>query len=188
MTTNGELIQQTLRLPRGLWADLEETVILHDRQFLTEVARSLGLPVGDVLRRCLGTGAATAVPVLWGSCADGDAGSRCPWWECRGYLWRPCPRPRLSATLPCAIHERSTPCPMALLESDPYLRRLPTYSPIRHEGVLYWWDATAKASPVLREDGSVVPDVKIRRCKHADRSVLVWASVQTKENCQTSEQ
>lgn len=182
MTTNGELLQQTLRLPRGLWADLEDTVILHDRQFLTEVARSLGLPVGDVLRRCLGTGAPQAVPVLWGACAGAE---RCPWWECRGYLWRPCPRPRLSPTLPCAIHERSTPCPLALLETDPYIRQLPTYSPVRHEGVLYWWDPTG-AGPVLCEDGSVVPDVEIRRCDFRGRSVLVW--VQIKEICQTTEQ
>ena len=35
----------TFRIPRGLWRDLEETVIQQDRQFLSEVARQLGLPV-----------------------------------------------------------------------------------------------------------------------------------------------
>jgi hypothetical protein len=182
MTTNDELLRQTLRLPRGLWADLEETVILHDRQFLTEVARSLGLPVADVLRRCLGTGAPQSVPVLWGSCTSSRV--RCPWWECHGQLWRPCPRPRLSESMPCAIHERSTPCPMTILATDPSLKELPIYEPIRHEGDLYWWDPTG-VGPVLYEDGTVVPDVKIRRCEYKDRRILVW--VQIKGMDQTTE-
>ena len=36
-----------LRIPHGLWKDLEDTVIQQDRQFLTEVARNLGLPVKE---------------------------------------------------------------------------------------------------------------------------------------------
>lgn len=184
-TTSNDIIKQTLRLPRGLWSDLEETVILYDRQFLTEVARSLGLPVGDVLRRCLGTGAPQTVPILWGSCADAEEkGARCPWWECRGYLWRPCPRPRLTASLPCAIHERSTPCPLALLDTDPYLRKLPTYEPLQHEGDLYWWDPKGTL-PLLTEDGISIDDVTIRRCKYRGKDVLVW--VKAKETTPPTE-
>ena len=145
---------QTLRIPRGLWEDLQSTVLQQDRQFLTEVARTLGLPVPEVLRRCLGAGAPTAVPLLW-SDPKTDEPDQCPWWECHGDgLWRRCPRLRLSATLPCQIHERCTPCPLARLHSDEVIQAMPFYMPVRRGALLYWVDPTGVAPP-YREDGTV---------------------------------
>jgi hypothetical protein len=142
----------TLRIPRGLWADLEETVIQQDRQFLSEVARSLGLPVQEVLRRCLGTGATTSIPTLW---TDGSEPTACPWWECHGDgLWRRCPRQRLTAKMPCPIHERSTPCPLARPDTDPVIRALRRVEPVLWNDELFWVDPTG-AEPAFREDGTV---------------------------------
>lgn len=148
---------QTLRLPRSLWKDLEDTVIQQDRQFLTEVARTLGLPVSEVLRRCLGTGAPQVVPVLWANPLEsGTEPECCPWWEFHGDgLWRRCPRLRLSGTLPCQIHERCTPCPLARLDSDPVIRALPVVLPVRWEGSLYWINPADTSAPPYREDGTV---------------------------------
>jgi hypothetical protein len=151
--------QQTisLRVPRGLWQDLEETVIQQDRQFLTEVARSLGLPVAEVLRKCLGTGGATqSIPVLWSEYGQTEAPEACPWWDCHGDgLWRRCPRLRLSASLPCALHERWSPSTStARIDTDPFLRTLPVRTPVSWKGTLYWVDPTA-TDPPLREDGTV---------------------------------
>ena len=133
----------TLRIPRGLWADLQETVIQQDRQFLSEVARSLGLPVAEVLRKCLGTGAPQVCPILWAPAAfltDNEGSHTCPWWELRGSLWRPCPRMRLSPTLPCQIHERCVPCPLTCLGSDPALAALPRLKPAQDKDQLFWYD------------------------------------------------
>lgn len=195
MTSESLCTFQTLRLPRGLWRDLEETVIQQDRQFLTFMARELGLPVQDVLRRCLGTGAPQAVPVLWmphGATEEAEddadeetaaAAAVCPWWERHGDgLWRRCPRLRLSATLPCQIHERCTPCPLARLDSDPHLADIPVYKPIRHKGCLYWYDPMDSTAPVYGEDGSREPGVRIRRVRRkegeesedSEEPMLVW--------------
>jgi hypothetical protein len=188
MTSESLCTFQTLRLPRGLWRDLEETVIQQDRQFLTFMARELGLPVQEVLRRCLGTGAPQAVPVLWmphtateevdeEEDEDGVASSAaiCPWWECHGDgLWRRCPRLRLSATLPCQIHERCTPCPRARMDHDPHLADIPVYKPIRHKGRLYWFDPTDSAAPVYAEDGTREPGVCIRKVRSSEEPMLVW--------------
>lgn len=179
MTSESLCTFQTLRLPRGLWRDLEETVIQQDRQFLTFMARELGLPVPEVLRRCLGTGAAQSVPVLWMPPAateeaeeDDEAAAAakiCPWWECHGDgLWRRCPRLRLSATLPCQIHERCTPCPRARMDHDPHLAELPIYKPIQHKGRLYWFDPSDSTAPVYAEDGSHEPGVRIRRVQYQE--------------------
>jgi hypothetical protein len=162
----------SLRIPRGLWNDLEETIIHQDRQFLTEVARSLGLPVPEVLRRCLGTGAPQIVPLLW-SDPKTDEPDQCPWWECHGDgLWRRCPRLRLSATLPCQIHERCTPCPLARLHSDPVIQDLPFFLPVRMGDRLYWVDPTGVGSP-YREDGTVETEFTFRRITHKGRRIWV---------------
>lgn len=170
--TYNELQRLTLRIPRGLLADLEETVIQQDRQFLSEVARSLGLSVPEVLRRCLGTGAPVPVPVLWAPPATANSEPvACPWWECHGEgLWRPCPRLRLSPTMPCAVHERSVPCPLTKLASDPELKAMPTFDPVLHEGALYWVDPTG-VHPPFREDGTIETAGRIKRT-HA--GTYVW--------------
>jgi hypothetical protein len=157
--------RNTLRIPRSLWSDLEETVIQQDRQFLTDVARSLGLPVQEVLRKCLGTtGAPTSIPILWaGPKSEDEHDEICPWWECHGDgLWRRCPRIRLSDTMPCAIHERTTTHPMARLNSDPYIQGLGYRVPVWWQDALYWVDPDCVAPP-FREDGSVVTDGTFRR-------------------------
>jgi hypothetical protein len=147
--------RQVLRIPRGLWNDLEETVIQQDRQFLTTVARELGLPVNDVLRRCLGMGAPQPVPVLWGTPDLDSTTDLCPWWECHGQgLWRRCPRLRVAATMPCQIHERCTPCPLSRLDSDPEMRRMSWVIPLRVGEVLYWVDPENRLPP-RNEDGSL---------------------------------
>lgn len=161
---------QTLRLPRGLWADLEATVIQQDRQFLTEVARTLGLPVAEVLRRCLGTGAPQSVPILVG---DAESPGRCPWWQQYGDgLWRRCCRSRLSPTLPCAAHERSVPCPLTRLDSDPVIRALPRLQPARFGDRLLWYDP-ANVAPTYNEDGTVA-DGRVRAVSFRGRPVLTW--------------
>ena len=165
----------TLRLPRSLWQDLEETVIQQDRQFLTEVARTLGLPVSEVLRRCLGTGAPHPVPVLWANPLEAVP-EVCPWWDCHGEgLWRRCPRLRLSSTLPCQIHERCTPCPLARLDSDPIIRALPAVQPVRWRGSLYWINPANPDVPPFHEDGTIDYSGNFRLIGF--RGERVWARV-----------
>jgi hypothetical protein len=169
--------QITLRLPKGLWADLEETIIQQDRQFLTEVARSLGLPVPEVLRRVLGTGAPQPLPVLWTPpTATADDPTACPWWECHGALWRRCPRTRLSPTMPCPVHERSTPCPFTRLDSDPVIRALPWRTPVMSRGHLYWIDPTGEALP-LTEDGRPDTTCSFRWIHHRGKRILARVPV-----------
>jgi hypothetical protein len=158
---------QTLRIPRGLWADLEETTIQQDRQFLISVARELHLPVADVLRRCLGMGTMHGVPTLWGAPTE----ELCPWWDCHGDgLWRRCPRLRLSPTLPCQMHERCVPCPMARLDSDPFIRALPVSVAVRWDDTLYWVDPDGNART---EDGALCEHLRFRRVRFQGRQE--WA-------------
>lgn len=172
-STESLVVTQTLRLPRGLWQDLEETVIQQDRAFLGEVARSLGLPVQEVLRRCLGTGAQQTVPVLWAP-ATATRLDVCPWWECHGEgMWRRCPRLRLSPTLPCNIHERCTPCPLARLDSDPVIRELPWVQPVTWNNSVYWIDPTDPDAAARREDGTVETDFQFRFIEFKGRRTLV---------------
>jgi hypothetical protein len=171
------MITQTFRLPRGLWQDLEETVIHQDRAFLSDVARSLGLPVQEVLRRCLGTGAQQPVPVLWAPSSSTTLPT-CPWWECHGEgLWRRCPRLRLSPTLPCNIHERCTPCPLARLDSDPVIRDLPWSHPITWNNRVYWIDPTNSDTFAYREDGSIETDFRFRYVNFRGRRILFAAPI-----------
>ena len=150
-----------MRIPRGLWEDLVTATAQQDEQFLTEVARSLGLNPQEVKAKCLYVPPpadrpnarivpTVAVPVLLGPPATG----RCPWWECHGTgLWRRCPRARLTKTLPCAIHERCTPCPLTRLDNDPIIRALPTYAAARYKGQLFWYNPKDLKEPPFREDG-----------------------------------
>jgi hypothetical protein len=146
---------QTLRLPRGLWADIEETVIHQDRQFLTEVARSLGLPVADVLRKCLGTGADQKVTIV------GEDPGACPWWTETNGLWRSCTRLRLTPTTACQHHRNPVGC---RLGSD---LDLPDAVPLLFEGEIYYVGET-----VWREDGEIVP-LRFKRIGHLGRRLWV---------------
>jgi hypothetical protein len=169
------LSYHTFRIPRGLWKDLEETVIQQDRIFLMEVARSLGLSTQEVLRKCLGTGAPQSLPVLWTAHPDAEPDA-CPWWECHGEgLWRPCPRFRIAPALPCHIHERSVPCPLTRLATDPYLANLPERLPVRWKGQLFWMDPTGKAT-LLREDGTEETTGRLRWIHWQGKKCLVWSS------------
>ena len=170
---------KTFRIPKGLWADLEETVIHQDRSFLTEVARSLGLPVAEVLRKCLGTGANQSIPVMWisGNDADTDTDTEteccpCPWWDLHGALWRRCNRHRLSSTLPCYKHERTHSSPVSKILSKTDLQQLPTRFPFRRNGALYW---ASETDPIpLSEDGSPLTDWTCRILQHEGRRIAVW--------------
>lgn len=170
-------VYETLRLPRSLWENLEEATILWDRQFLTEVARSLGLPPAEVIRKVLGTGAPASVPVLWTTTAAGPAPAACPWWECHGDgLWRRCPRVRLSPTLPCCVHERCTPCPLARLDSDPFIKALPVLWPVRRQGTLFWADPNGEAFP-FHEDGRLETGGRFRFSEHRGKRIALWIPV-----------
>jgi hypothetical protein len=154
----------SLRIPRGLWDDLEESVIKQDRQFLIEVARNLGLPVQDVLRKCLG-GAPTSVPVLWMHDYAG-AIDICPWATKVGSLWFPCQRKRLSPNLPCCVHERDK----IKLSSElgDLLRRIP----VSHKGRIFWVDPTEEEPP-LKEDGTVAAGSYLIR-KHKGKTIALY--------------
>lgn len=148
-------------------------MIQQDRQFLTEVARSLGLPVQDVLRRCLGT-TGTAVPTLWSSPELDTFSDLCPWWECHGSgLWRRCPRLRLAPAVPCQIHERSVPGPLLRINSDPHIVDLPWYTPVTWNDNLYWVDPTGDGR-AFHEDGRLVTGGTFRRLTVGEERVWAW--------------
>ena len=165
------MTSQTLRIPKGLWADLEETVIQQDRRFLTEVAQSLGLPVQEVLRRCLGNGAATPIPVLWFPSVDTT--EQCPWWSLTGALWKPCHRSRMSPTLACCHHVDATPNSKQRMMSDPYVAALPTRWPVRYKGELLWADP-AGIEPALHEDGRVEKEGRFRFFEHLGKRCAIF--------------
>ena len=140
-----EMAIQTLRLPRGLWEDLEQTVIVQDRQWLTMVARELGIPVAEALKKVLGTGAPQQVAVLMAA----DTLENCPWHDRLGDgLWMPCARQRLSATRPCQFHER--PRPSASLTVA--CKKVHPYS---YEGRIYWTIKGDSEADIFREDGTL---------------------------------
>lgn len=180
MSTPSEITTIPLRIPKGLWTDLEESIIQQDRQFLTEVARSLNLSVREVMQKCLGSsGTRTAIPVLWApaSCVhDPDSPGMCPWWDCHGDgLWRPCPRSRLSPSLPCFHHERSVPCPRTRLRTDPLFRAIRTVIPVQHDGALFWIDPLNR-HPAFHEDGTVVTDGRFIVTSHRGKQIILWHS------------
>lgn len=163
---------KTFRIPKGLWDDLEETIIRQDRSFLTEVARSLGLPVADVLRRCLGTGANQVVPVLWMSEKESEPDeNKCPWWDLHGAIWRPCCRIRLSPFLPCYKHERAHSSPTTKIRSDPYIAQLPLRFSIRRNGKIFWVSETDPTP--LSEDGFIT-EGKCYIVSHNGKKIAIW--------------
>ena len=155
----------SLRIPRGLWDDLETSVIKQDRQFLTEVARSLGLPVQDVLRKCL-VGRPTCVPTLW---LNHDDPEGCPWYSARGSLWFRCERKRLSPNLPCCVHER--PSHHNKLKTDPVIQEAVRYLPVLRQGVLYWVSPDGYA---VHEDGSPKEGGIFILTTHKGKRIAIW--------------
>ena len=128
-------------------ADLEETVIQQDRQFLTEVAKALGLPPAEVIKRCLGTGAPQTMLI-----GEEDTGL-CPWWDKTGLLWRPCFRLRLTETTACSVHIHSKPSQQCCLGSDDRMAIIQEATPLLWKGTLYW----STPDTTVREDGTPVP-------------------------------
>ena len=167
---------QILRIPKGLWADLEETVIQQDRQFLTDVARSLGLSVPEVLRRCLGTGAVTPIPVLWISSPDQEETTdTCPWWSStpNGALWRPCHRSRMAPTLPCCRHEGISSGSIYRLASDPFITALPKRWPVRFRSAIVWADPDG-IEPAVYEDGRPELEGRFRFIQHRGKRIALF--------------
>jgi hypothetical protein len=159
---------RTLRIPIGLWNDLQETVIQQDRQFLIDVAKSLGLPIPEVLRKCLGSGCLQQLPILMGD----DPALQCPWWDRRGFgLWTPCRHPRMHPTMPCHHHERAKPD--ARLVTDPIITDLPQFRPIKWKDVIYWMDPEGKGA-TYREDGSIVEDGEFHYVEFKGVKTLTW--------------
>jgi hypothetical protein len=163
----------TLRIPKGSFDDLTDTLIQFDRQFLTELARTLGLPVTETLRRCLGTGAATPIPVLWipQPHDDDEVEEKCPWWTATGALWRPCQRLRLAPTLPCIQHEVTSK--EHRLSSDPFILGLPPRWPVRFRDKLLWADPEG-LEPALHEDGRPELEGRFRFTEHQGRRVAIF--------------
>jgi len=158
---------ETLRIPKGLWEDLETSVIAQDRQFLIEVARSLGLPVQEVLRKCIRP-VPTSVPVLWYT----NTVDQCPWYSARGSLWFPCVRQRLSATLPCCVHERPGDY---LHKSDPLILGATQWISVRRKNIIYWVDPTGKEAP-LTEDGRPVTEGTFRLSTFRGKKIALWTA------------
>lgn len=166
-----QMEELTIRIPKGLWTDLEQAVIQQDRQFLTEVARSLGLPVAEVLRKCLGTGAPQKVAVLAGSPADDPAA--CPWWSrSEGGLWRPCARQRLSPTMSCEAHLHAKTGPDHCLGSDMTIATVAELQCGIYKDEIYWFSAD-DSTHVYREDGSIEPDLKFKFANFRGRRVCI---------------
>ena len=142
-----------LRMPRGLWEDLEKTIIAQDRMFLMGVARELGLSIPDVLKKCLGTGTPQAVMV------SAEPFDRCPWYDRLGDgLWMPCSRQRMTAVRPCCFHER--PGPNASLSVD-HLGIAKAYR--CNDGRVYWSAfETETDADIFREDGTLVSEFTFR--------------------------
>jgi hypothetical protein len=198
-TPDPGLTYMTLRLPRGLLQDLEETIIQQDRQFLTEVGLSMGLSrpeVAAMIRRVLGTGAPQTIPVLWAppetantdDDEDEPRDNFCPWWECRGEgLWRRCPRHRISPHLPCPIHERSVPCPLTRLNTDPFIQALPALTPMEFNGRLFW--TLPDNQTCYAEDGSLPTDGAIRFVWSSDgERIPVWFPITVLEALRDQEE
>lgn len=183
------LTYMTMRMPKGLFEDLESTLIESDQRFIQEVCRSLGFSPADTqtaVRRVLGTGTPQAMPVLWTPKSLNPAETTaigpefCPWWDRIGAdgLWRRCPRHRLAPNLPCVTHERAVPCAGMRLDSDPFIRALPAMIPVEHDETLYWVGKET-GSPCYRdEDGSAPTDGTFRYVTDSASGtrVLTWFS------------
>jgi hypothetical protein len=160
---NAIMTHKMFKMPKGLWTDFEETIIQQDRQFLTEVARGLSLPINEVLRRCLGTGSPQAILV---GDVETDA---CPWWTRHGDgLWRPCNKYRLTVTTPCHLHTQSQSSHEQCLGSDPRLASIKTATPMNWNGEIYWTTDT----DTYHEDGRL-SSIKFKQIDHRGTPMYV---------------
>jgi hypothetical protein len=151
-----------LRLSRELVNDLNDTIIQMEIQFLKEVARDLGLPIQEVLKRCMGMGAMQAMLI------GDDETEPCPWWSrSADGLWQPCRRLRLTPTTPCSVHASTKPSSHCCLGSDDRLTTVQEAIPLLWEGTVYW--STPEAT--FREDGVCVP-LTFKRIQH--QGAYMW--------------
>ena len=133
----------TLRMPRGLWDDFESTVIRQDSAWLTHVAREVGLPPAEVIRKVLGTGA----PQL--ALISAEPLDPCPWYTRLGAgLWMPCKRQRIRPAGPCQFHERPTPNTSISVDGVGKVK------PYLFNGRIYWSSEEPDAD-IFREDGTL---------------------------------
>lgn len=137
---------QSVRMPYGLWDDLQEALIIQGRAWLKEVARELGLPAADLILLCIGkSGVPQAVLIA------AEPQEQCPWFNCLGDgLWYPCQRQRLRPTAPCQFHERPSDQIHCSLSVD----GLGFVYPYSFNGKIYW-TADEPDAAVFREDGTV---------------------------------
>ena len=160
----------TLRMPRGLWEDFEQAVIIQARAWLKEIARELGLPAADLIRICLGTSGVPQTVLI-----AAEPQGQCPWFNCLGDgLWRPCQRQRLRPTGPCQFHERPSAQGQTSLSVDGL--GLGFVYPYSFKGRIYW-TADEPNAVVFREDGTVETTFRIAFfSKDGERRpIIVWS-------------
>ena len=158
----------TLRMPRGLWEDFEQAVIIQSRAWLKEIARELGLPAADLIRICLGTSGVPQTVLI-----AAEPQEQCPWYNCLGDgLWRRCQRQRLRPTGPCQFHERSSDKIQSALSVD----GLGVVHPYSFNGQIYW-TADEPNAPVFREDGTVETEFSIAFFNDVGerKPIIVWS-------------
>ena len=124
------------RVPALLWDSLQEMCWRHDTKFLSDVAKIIKIPVGDIKKQILGSrGVYTVIPFEHG-----------PWWmntQCPamelvgGTMWRRCG----------GLCEQGDSCwthrdGRHRRHDDPYFATLPKRRPMRYEGVVYWVDVS----------------------------------------------
>lgn len=137
-----------IRIPRGLWDDLEQTVIYMDRQIVAAIARELGLNVAETIRRILGTGSPQLVMI------SAEPLDPCPWYDLvGGTRWRPCIRQRMGPTRPCQFHERPGPKHALMVDAE-------EIEPFIVDDRIYW-TSDVKDNITYREDGTIETEFKI---------------------------
>lgn len=118
------------------------------------VARELGIPVAEALKKVLGKGAPQQVAVLMAA----DTLENCPWHDRLGDgLWMPCARQRLSETRPCQFHER--PHFLSSLTEAATLKKV---HPYRYEGRIYWTIKGDADADIFCEDGTLEKEFRFK--------------------------
>lgn len=129
------------RMPVGMLDHLQTICARQDQQFITDVARILGLPAAEMRRKILGT---LGTPTL--VCTESD-----PWWmgtqcpimvQCsHTNMWSRCGH--MSEAHGTCWRHRFTKTPVF---TDPQFAEMDKRTPFRLDGELYW----------VAEDGSVL--------------------------------
>lgn len=171
-----EISFETLRIPRGLWKDLEDTIIESDKKFLEEISRTLGLNKNEVFAHCGygkgGGGERKSIPccILGIEQDDSDEKLRCPWYSKIGHIWEPCIHLRMSESTPCPLHIFTNPSNKYALRNSPFIQSLPVVQKIFYNDDLYWVLFNGKQTThVFREDGTLDETLKFRWIKSPDR-------------------